>query len=67
MKFIIVVNRGAVTGGGLDDSNWPDDGGGGGNVISTEGNARALHFSPAPAGLDFFMPLGPGFGPIFTS
>ncbi len=28
----------------------------GGNVISTEGNARALHFSP-----DFFTPLGPGF------
>ncbi len=45
MKFIIVVNRGAVTRGG---------GGGGGNVISTEGNTRALHFSPAPAGPDFF-------------
>ncbi len=30
----------------------------GGNVISTEGNARALHFSPAPMGPDFFTPLG---------
>ncbi len=30
----------------------------GGNVISTEGNARALHFNPAPT---FFTPLGPGF------
>ncbi len=59
MKFIIVVNRGAVTGGG--------GGGGGGDVISTEGNARALHFSPAPAGPDFFTPLGSGFGTIFTS
>ncbi len=31
----------------------PDDGRGprGRNVISTEGNARALHFSPAPTGL----------------
>ncbi len=28
--------------------------GGGGDVISTEGNTRALHFSPAPAGPDFF-------------
>ncbi len=56
MKFIIVVNRGAVTRGG-----------GGVDVISTEGNARALHFSPAPAGPDFFTPLGPGFGTIFTS
>ncbi len=28
----------------------------GGNVISTEGNARALHLNP-----DFFAPLGPGF------
>ncbi len=27
----------------------------GGNVISTKGNARALHLSP-----DFFTPLGPG-------
>ncbi len=33
----------------------------GGNVISTEGNARALHFSPALTGPDFFTPLGPGF------
>ncbi len=33
----------------------------GGNVISTEGNARALHFSPAPTGPDFYTPLGPGF------
>ncbi len=36
-------------------------GGRGGNVISTEGNARALHFNPAPTGPDFFTPLGPGF------
>ncbi len=32
-------------------------------MISTEGNTRALHFSPAPAGPDFFTPQGPGFGP----
>ncbi len=30
-------------------------------MISTEGNARALHFSPAPTGPDFFTPLWPGF------
>ncbi len=35
----------------------------GGNVISTEGKARALHFSPAPTGPDFFTSLGPGFDP----
>ncbi len=34
----------------------------GGNVISTEG--KALHFSPAPTGPDFFTPLGPGLGPV---
>ncbi len=28
---------------------------------------RALHFSPGLMGPDFFMPLGLGFGPIFTS
>ncbi len=26
-----------------------------------EGNARALHFSPAPTGPDFFTSLVPGF------
>ncbi len=30
----------------------------GGNVISTEGKARALHFSPAPTGPEVFTPLG---------
>ncbi len=31
------------------------------NVISTEGNAKALHFSPGLAGPDFFTPPGPDF------
>ncbi len=39
----------------------PTMGGGGGDVISTKGNARALHFSPGPMGPNFFTPLGPGF------
>ncbi len=33
-----------------------------GNVISTEGNARALHFSPFSVHFHyFFTPLGQGF------
>ncbi len=33
----------------------------GGNMISTEGTARALHFSLALTGPDFFTPVGLGF------
>ncbi len=34
------------------------------NVISTEGNARALHFSPAPTGLHRTNFHRPGLGPV---
>ncbi len=47
------ISRGAVRGGKVRTILRPDDGRGPPRekVISTEGNARALHFSPAPTGL----------------
>ncbi len=52
--LLSVVNRGAVKGGKVRTILRAHDGEGaprGRNVISTEGNARALHFSPTPTGL----------------